>query len=187
MIDTNVHRKLRAVIDDSWLYDDQEIGQIAKVDEEFIDDLDLATEDKGTGRYNAVICLLALNGAEDFYKGRTLGTGDFTEGAINDHHIFPKKVSDLPPEKSTNFDRFKDSILNRTLILDETNNKIKNSKPSDYLEQMESRHEGREEVRLLLRKHFITEEACQYLQNDDFDGFIREREREIKRQLKERI
>lgn len=167
----------------SWLYDGQEIEQIAKVDEEFINEMDLATEDKGTGRYNAVICLLALNGAEDFYKGRTLGTGDFTEGGINDHHIFPKKVSDLPPETSTNFDRFKDSILNRTLILDETNNKIKNSKPSTYLQEMESRHEGRDEVSQLLKKHFVTEKGYQYLRDDDFDNFIKEREQEIKRYL----
>lgn len=171
----------------SWLYDGEEIEQIAKVDEEFIDDIDLATEDKGSGRYNAVICLLALNGAEDFYKRRTLGTGDFTEGAINDHHIFPKKVSNLPSESSTNFGRFKDSILNRTLIIDETNNKIKNSKPSTYLEEMQSRHGGPDEVKRLLKKHFITEKAYQHLQNNDFDNFIREREREIKRRLKTRI
>lgn len=171
----------------SWLYDDQEIEQIAKVDEEFIDEMDLASEDKGTGRYNAVICLLALNGAEDFYKGRTLGTGDFTEGGINDHHIFPKKVSNLPPESSTNFDRFKDSILNRTLILDETNNEIKNSNPSTYLQEMEARHGGQDEVSQLLKKHFITEKAYQYLQDDDFDNFIEERELEIKKRLKGRI
>lgn len=171
----------------SWLYDGQEIEQIAKVDGEFTDEMDLTSEDKGTGRYNAVICLLGLNGAEDFYKGRTLGTGDFTEGGINDHHIFPKKVSDLPPASSTNFDRFKDSILNRTLILDETNNKIKNSKPSTYLQEMESRHGGRDGVGKLLRKHFITEKGYEYLRADDFDNFIEEREQEIKRRLKGRI
>jgi hypothetical protein len=171
----------------SCLYDDQEIEQIAKVDEEFIDEMDLATEDKGTGRYNAVICLLALNGAEDLYKGRTLGTGDFTEGGINDHHIFPKNVSNLPPESSSYFDRFKDSILNRTLILDETNNEIKNSKPSVYLQEMESRHGGRDKVSRLLKKHFITEEAYRYLHDDDFDNFIEEREREIRRRVKGRI
>jgi len=171
----------------SYLYEDQEIEHIAKVDEQFIDEMDLATENKGTGRYNAVICLLALNGAEDLYKGRTLGTGDFTEGGINDHHIFPKNVLNLPPESSTDFDRFKDSILNRTLILDETNNEIKNSKPSVYLQEMESRHGGRDEVSRLLKKHFITEQAYRYLQNDDFDSFIEEREREIRRRVKGRI
>lgn len=171
----------------SWLYDGEKIEQLAKVDEEFIDEMDLATEDKGTGRYNAVICLLALNGAQDFYKGRTLGTGDFAEGGINDHHIFPKKVPDLAPETSTNFDRFKDSILNRTLILDSTNNEIKNSKPSSYLQEMETRHGGSDEVRQLLEGHFITEAGYEHLRNDDFDSFIQEREREIKRRLKKRI
>lgn len=127
----------------TWLYEDGEIEHLHKVDDEFVDEMDIATEDKGPGRHNAIICLLALNGAEDFYKGRILGTGDFTDQSINDHHIFPKNVSELPPERSTNFERFKDSILNRTLTLDDTNNaEIQNKRPSAYLEEMEAINGG---------------------------------------------
>lgn len=172
----------------TWLHEDGEIELLHKVDDEFVDEMDLAAEDKGSGRYNAIICLLALNGAEDFYKGRILGTGDFTDQSINDHHIFPKNVSRLPPERSTNFERFKDSILNRTLILDETNNaEIQNKRPSTYLEEMESIHGGERQAKELLRNHFITDAAYDYLKNDDFDSFIVERETEIKRQLKARL
>jgi hypothetical protein len=171
----------------TWLSGGGEIEQLRKVDEEFITEMDLATEDKGSGRYNAIICLLALNGVRDFYNERILGTGDFTEQAINDHHIFPKKVDDLPSEHSTNFDRFNDSILNRTLIVDETNKKIQNQKPSEYLAEMERIHGDEETVRELMRGHFISKEGYEYLKNDDFDSFIMEREREIKKQLIERI
>jgi len=171
----------------TWFSGDGEIEQLRKVDREFISEMDLATEDKGSGRYNAIICLLALNGVRDFYNERILGTGDFTDQAINDHHIFPKKVSDLPPEHATNFDRFQDSILNRTLIVDETNQKIQNKKPSEYLAEMEEIHGSEMAVRELMRGHFISDAAYDHLKNDDFDSFIMERESEIKEQLIERI
>ena len=171
----------------TWFSGDGEIEQLRKVDREFISEMDLATENKGSGRYNAIICLLTLNGVRDFYNERILGTGDFTDQAINDHHIFPKKVSDLPPERATNFDRFQDSILNRTLIIDETNQKIQNKKPSEYLAEMEEIHGSEMAVRELMRGHFISDAAYDYLKNDDFDSFIMERESEIKEQLIERI
>jgi hypothetical protein len=171
----------------TWFSGDGEIEQLRKVDREFISEMDLATEDKGSGRYNAIICLLALNGVRDFYNERILGTGDFTDQAINDHHIFPKKVSDLPPEHATNFDRFQDSILNRTLIVDETNQKIQNKKPSEYLTEMEEIHGSEMAVRELMRGHFISDAAYDHLKDDDFDSFIMERESEIKEQLIERI
>lgn len=171
----------------TWFSGDGEIEQLRKVDREFISEMDLATEDKGSGRYNAIICLLALNGVRDFYNERILGTGDFTDQAINDHHIFPKKVSNLPPEHATNFDRFQDSILNRTLIVDETNQKIQNKKPSEYLAEMEEIHGSEMAVRELMREHFISDAAYDHLKNDDFDSFIMERESEIKEQLIERI
>jgi hypothetical protein len=171
----------------TWFSGDGEIEQLRKVDREFISEMDLATEDKGSGRYNAIICLLALNGVRDFNNERILGTGDFTDQAINDHHIFPKKVSNLPPEHATNFDRFQDSILNRTLIVDETNQKIQNKKPSEYLAEMEEIHGSEMAVRELMRGHFISDAAYDHLKNDDFDSFIMERESEIKEQLIERI
>jgi len=170
----------------TWLSGDGEIEQLRKVDEEFISEMDLAKENKGSGRYNAIICLLALNGVRDFYNERILGTGDCRDQAINDHHIFPKKVRNLPPEHATNFDRFQDSILNRTLIVDQTNQKIQNKKPSEYLFEMEG-HGSEEAVRKLMRGHFISDAAYDHLKNDDFDSFIMERESEIKNQLIDRI
>lgn len=169
-----------------WLSGDGTIEQLSKVDEEFVREMDLASEQKGSGRYNAVICLLALNNAEDFKTGRTLGTGDFTDKGINDHHIFPKNVNNLPEDTATTFTQLKDSILNRTLILDSTNEWISNRPPSTYLpEIMES--EGEQAIRSRLAAHFVSDAAFDALLEDDFDGFVQEREAEIKDRLLGRL
>jgi len=167
----------------NWLETGETIEQISKVDGEFVRELDLKDVDKGSGRYNAIICLIALNGAEDFYRGSILGTGDFVDTKINDHHIFPKKVEGLDDETSRTFDSLRDSIVNRTLILDETNNKIKNKKPSEYIEQMEEIHGGEEEVKRLLENHLISEEAYENLKNDNFDDFAVQREKDLKNEI----
>ena len=166
----------------SWLETDETIEQISKVDEEFVRELDLKDVDKGSGRYNAIICLIALNGAEDFYRASILGTGDFVDTKINDHHIFPKKVEGLDEEKSRTFDSMRDSIVNRTLILDETNNRIKNKKPSEYIERMEEKH-GREQVKEMMEKHLISEKAYHHLKNDNFDDFVLQREKDLKDEI----
>ena len=170
-----------------WFQRGKSMEQMTKVDAEFIQELDLKDVDKGAGRYNGVICLLALNGPRDFYRGNILGTVDFTDQRINDHHIFPKKVEGIDPEKMQSFQSYRDSIVNRTLILDNTNNKIKKQKPSDYLAEMEDKHGSEEEVKSLLQGHFISDSAYEYLVNDDFDNFVTEREKEIKRQVIDNI
>lgn len=108
-----------------WFAHGKTMEQIAKVDAEFIEELDFKEIDKGSGRYNGVICLVALNGPRDFYRGNILGTVDFTDQRINDHHIFPKKVEGIDPEKMQTFDSYRDSIANRTLTLKDINNKIR--------------------------------------------------------------
>jgi hypothetical protein len=170
-----------------WISQGKTMEQIAKVDAEFIEELDLKSTDKGSGRYNGVICLLALNGPRDFYRGNILGTGDFTDHRINDHHIFPKKVQGIDRENIQSFDHYRDSIVNRTLILDETNNKIKRKRPSDYVEEMIKNHGSEDKVKDLLKEHFISESAYEYLLDDDFDNFVIEREKEIKRHVIENI
>jgi hypothetical protein len=75
--------------------------------------------------YSGVFCLLALRDARDWRRGEDILLQD-----LQDHHIFPRaylirhgivKTVDV------------NSIANRTLISDETNGKIKDSAPADYL------------------------------------------------------
>ena len=145
--------------------------------------MDFKTIRKGSSRYNAILCLLALNNASDFYKKRQAGSGDYVSSRINDHHIFPSKVNGLDPSKNQSFKETKDSIANRTLLFDETNGKIKNKKPSKYLDEIIKKHGGEQKVKNILKGHFITESAYNFLKNDNYDQFILEREKAIKQHL----
>ncbi|EKF86935.1 DUF262 domain-containing protein [Methanobacterium formicicum] len=162
------------------IQDESVIRRLNRVNNDDIQKLDLASINKGSSLYNTVLCLLALNKAPDFYTGRPLDSGTFKGIKIHDHHIFPKNVKNLPKATSTYFEVTNDSIVNRTLLLDETNEKIKNKIPSTYLKSVEMNDE---ELNELMQRHFISEKALEYLKDDNYDSFIVERERTIKNKL----
>jgi hypothetical protein len=166
-----------------WITSRKPIERINRITTEFIEEMDLRNTKKGSSRYNAILCILARNDAKDFFKGQTVGTGDYSNESINDHHVFPSKVKGLDPTKSTAFSSCKDSIVNRTLLLDETNIKIRDKKPSTYLLDMFGKCGDEDRVKAVLAGHLISESAYAYLKQDDFDNFIIERERAIKTHL----
>ena len=170
-----------------WMATGKVIERINRVTPEFFSEMDLKTTKKGSARYNAVLCILALNNARDFYKGQIVGTADYSNENVNDHHIFPSRVEGLDPAKSITFSSCKDSIANRTLLLDETNKKISNLRPSEYLEDMLRKHGDEATVKEILAGHFITSAAYEYMKQDDFDHFVRERERAIREHLISRL
>ena len=53
-----------------------------------------------------------LLGAKDFLRGQTVGSVDFSNKKINDHHIFPSQVKGLDPEKNKLFNAHKNSNFN---------------------------------------------------------------------------
>jgi len=169
-----------------WFEDRTPIERASRVDENFIEnELDLRGATRGSW-YDAVLCMLAKRGAEDFFKGRTLDTGDYVQDKINDHHIFPSNVEGLDPKKSQTFSELSDSILNRTLLLDETNkHRISNKKPSTYLTEMIDKGvvENDSELEGLMADHFISPAAIERMLEDDFDGFIREREKTMTKHI----
>ena len=77
----------------------------------------------------------------------------------------------------------KDNIVNRTLLLDETNSKIRNKRPSQYIGELIDKHGTEEKTRSLLRKHLISGNAFRCMKDDDFDNFVVEREKAIKRHI----
>jgi hypothetical protein len=170
----------------AWLEEGKEIGRVSRVDADFVEnELDLRSTSRGA-QYNAVLCLLALNGAKDFDTRRPLASGDFAGERINDHHIFPRGIEGLDERKSTQFTECKDSILNRTLLLDETNKHlIRNKRPSVYLTELMEKHPEvtRGQLEELLAAHFISPVALECLMDDDFDSFIAERERTLKQHI----
>ena len=59
-------------------------------------------------------------------------------------------------------------------------------KPSEYLSEMQKRNEFNNDiqtVKAVLHNHFINDKAFEYLQNDDYDNFIKERESAIKEHI----
>ena len=79
-----------------------------------------------SGIYCAVFCLLAKRGARDWSRGEHIELQ-----SLQDHHIFPKdylKRHGIAPGDRTN------TVVNRTLIADQTNNKIRAKAPAAYLE-----------------------------------------------------
>jgi len=128
--------------------------------------------------------LIALNKAEDFYTVRVLDTDTYKEEKIHDHHIFPKNATGYSIESTKKFKRTKDSILNRTLLLDETKESIRAKKPSEYLERIRSGIKGStSKVKVLMEKHLISDEALNCMKQDNYDKFIEEREKTIKEKL----
>jgi hypothetical protein len=75
--------------------------------------------------YSGVFCMLALRGARDWTRGETIQLQ-----TLEDHHIFPQaylKRHGLTKKTEVN------TIVNRTLLSDETNRKIKDRAPADYI------------------------------------------------------
>jgi len=75
--------------------------------------------------YSGLFCLLALRSARDWRRGE-----DIRLQELQDHHIFPQaylKRHGIEKRVDVN------TIANRTLISDETNNKIKDKAPAEYL------------------------------------------------------
>jgi hypothetical protein len=75
--------------------------------------------------YSGVFCLLALHNARDWRRGE-----DIRLQELQDHHIFPQAY--LKRHKITKRVEV-NTIANRTLISNETNGKIKDKAPADYI------------------------------------------------------
>ena len=159
------------------------IERMEKINKDYILKLDLKSVKKGSARYKAIICILTLNDARDLYTESSPGIVDYSSENINDHHIFPNLVKGLNPEKSRHFEDCKDSIVNRTLLLNDTNNKINNKRPSEYLKELISYWGDEHKVKTILNRHLISEDAFRFMTEDDFDSFIIEREKSIKEHL----
>jgi hypothetical protein len=139
-----------------------------------------------SGVYSGVFCLLALRNARDWRRGE-----DIRLQELQDHHIFPRgyliKRHGITKRVDVN------TIANRTLISDETNNKIKDKAPADYLSDADIiPPDARDE---LLGPHFLDGAtlpillvAIEDLSNEDaadiYARFIQSREEAIIREIR---
>ena len=133
---------------------------------------------KGINRINAtykgIMNLIAISGAKDFMKHDSI---EFHE--LDDHHIFPKDFFKnlKKPDGKPKYDNDSiNTILNRTLICFDTNRSInKLCHPSEYLKKLIPT----EKQIPILKTHLISEIGVEKLRNDDYEGFLAEREKAI--------
>ncbi len=159
-----------------------DIRRIKKMGEGELRDLDLRNCRKGSSLYKAVLCHISLNKAEDFYTRRALDTGTYSGEKINDHHIFPKGAKGLPEDLCKEYGDTNDNILNRTLLLDDTNKEIRNKRPSEYVKDIKDAG-----IVEMMAGHLITESGIDCLRRDDYDGFIRYREKAVLSRLSDAV
>ena len=109
--------------------------------------------------YSGIFCLLALDGARDWSA-----VEDITLQTLQDHHIFPQDFL-----SRNGFNRRKDrdsinTILNRTLISDRTNQIIKAKAPAVYLNDERVFPQSPSSV---LAKHFIDDHSVNEMRRAD--------------------
>jgi hypothetical protein len=130
--------------------------------------------------YRGVMCLVALRGAKDFQADDSIQFH-----TLEDHHIFPVaflrdlKTSDnkkIPSDKVN-------CVVNRTLISAQTNRVISKSSPQEYLQKIvpEDHEEG------IMKTHYITAKAYNALRENNFDNFMKEREKVLVAEIIKRI
>ena len=95
--------------------------------------------------YSGIFCLLALRNARDWRRGE-----DIRLQELQDHHIFPRaylKRHGITKKVDVN------TIANRTLISNETNGKIKDKAPAEYISDADIFPTGPQPE--LLEPHFL--------------------------------
>jgi len=99
--------------------------------------------------YRGVFCILAINGARDWRREENIQLQE-----LQDHHIFPQAyLQHHGISKGTLIN----SLVNRTLISDETNNKIKAKAPAEYLSSQVIFPSGARET--ILAPHYLQSDA----------------------------
>jgi len=162
-----------------WINDDTQAPVAVQKAANTIENLDLLRENRQSSAiYNAIFSLFAINEARDFYSN------NLPEYSIlEDHHIVPASWGKKNNVKDIN------SILNKAPISDETNKKISDRLPNDYLLEIRKNIGNDQQFYDLMESHLISRKAVEILLRDnfnesDFNEFVQERKRTILSELK---
>lgn len=162
-----------------WFIDDEKVPKTVSSARRLLQNLSLVNYAvKSSAVYRGILSLVALSGARDFETKRVL---ENASGNDQDH-IFPKSA--YSEERHVN------SILNMTWMSTETNRKLKRAqKPSEYLDQLleEGKYLNEDELIQVLRTHLISDSGYQCLKEDDFQGFLKERQNELMKIISSRL
>jgi hypothetical protein len=109
------------------------------------------SENSSSSIYSGVFCILALNGAKDWKFDEEVALQE-----LNDHHIFPQSYLQKRGLEGKKNQSTRNTILNRTLISELTNQIIKAKAPQTYLHSRDVFPDG---YAGRVEPHFITETA----------------------------
>ena len=136
---------------------------------------DFTNVKSSSSSYNAIMCLIAKCGAKDFI------IDDHPEefDKLEVHHIFPRsKAKEYSADDKIN------SVLNKTLLFSNTNKRISNKDPSEYINEIITKQGiTSDEMLKRLSTHLISADAFRCMNNDDFPGFIENREKTIRQKF----
>ncbi len=125
----------------------------------------LTMQTRLSAAYKGVLALILKAGAVDFISGSDMGFTNFTEQAVDIHHIFPIAYSSQKYKR----DHW-NSVVNKTPLSARTNRTVGGSAPSDYLKKIEE--EGRvapENLDGFIKTHLID---VSDLRADNFEGYF---------------
>lgn len=124
---------------------------------------------RNAAAYKGIYALLLANGARDWMEDRALDKVQYTDLAVDIHHIFPKKwcaAHGIDTEHT-------ESIVNKTPISAVTNRTIGGAAPSRYLQTIERKAQiSAPTLDRLLEGHLVSPAA---LREDDFETFFTSR------------
>jgi len=146
---------------------------------------------KGQQMYRAMLLLLKSRGALDFYNGLSPIKAGSSSYLLEEHHIFPKNSIKgkevIKQYEDHRYNNIINNIANIALLTKETNNKrIKNTLPSVYIADFEEEYKknGKSADFLqIMASQFITPSMIEMLKQDDFEGFMVARTKEVYSQI----
>lgn len=130
----------------------------------------LSLQSRLSAAYKGVMALVLKAGAVDFISGSDMGFTNFTEQAVDIHHIFPKDYCENKYKREQ-----WNSIVNKTPLTARTNRTIGGSAPSNYLKKIENEdHVTAIELNRFIESHMIDVAA---LRADNFEVYFINRSR----------
>lgn len=136
--------------------------------------------------YKALNAAIVQRGCLDFRTGKPAHIMAEEDDSIDIHHIFPRAWAEkngIPPERY-------DTIVNKTPLFRQTNQKVGGRAPSIYLTRLEkelssynSSHDTFTSLDDVLKTHLVEPEL---LQNDDFEAFYIARREALAKLIEEK-
>jgi len=141
--------------------------------------------------YKALWLVLKSSSPKDFLSGIEPSSISSSFNKLEEHHIFPSK-SNIGKEiikisEATKYPDIIDNIANIAFITKETNHKIQNKDPGEYIVELENEYKrlGKiEEFRQIMLSQFITEDMVEDMKMNDFYSFIYKRTKLILERIK---